>query len=178
MPARVPPSSPLSPQALEKADRPLRETLERSPHDATVRVVMTIGEADAPPKAGTAAVRGRSRRPAPPSPRATDRRSLIDARKRELEAAFGDVRRSLRGHGLKVTGGTVTRAIVAEGRAADVARCLDLPQVRRAVLDRECSRVPSRGAPRTRRDAPPAKPRVRPTAVKRPSRRTAAAKRM
>jgi len=175
MPARTSSSSPLSPQAIEKADRPLREALERSPHDATVRVVMTLGAPEEHRPPVPAATRGRSRRGAVAAAGPLDRRSLIDARKREMEAAFGALCRSLEGHGLKVAGGVVTRSLVAEGSVADVARCLDFPQVRRAVLDREWSRAPVQSRVRSGRGPGPSKPRPRAAAGKRPSRRPAGA---
>ncbi len=174
MPARVPSSPSPSPSAIGKSDRALRDVLERSPRDVTVRVVMTLGEPEGRRRAGPSAPRIAGPRAAAATPRLADRRALIDSRKRDFEEAYGGVRRSLEGLGLKVAGGGVTRGLVVEGRTADIARGLELPQVQRASLDREWTRPAARRAVRPAKRVAAAKPRVRSAGAAGPASRPAA----
>lgn len=123
--------------AAEKADASLRDALSKAVGDESIRVVFTLGGEPLvevmPPAVGRKSYSVRSATPR--RVLMSDRRALIEERKRRFDGAFGALKQSLVKRGLRVSGGEMTRAVVVEGAADDVAASLELPQVARAILD-------------------------------------------
>lgn len=64
------------------------------------------------------------------------RSALIEKRRAAIGDALAAVRERLSALSLTVKGGTVSRVVVCEGNAADIARALEDPDVINAVLDK------------------------------------------
>ena len=156
----------LSDVALEKADPALRNALANAEAAAPVRVIITLGDQEpAGVRPNSPRTLGSFRTTKAGSPTGTvNRRALIEDRRRSFAGSYGSLRKSLAGMGLRVSGGELTRAVVLEGGAADIAAALALPLVRRAILDQRIVNSPvirkrvSRFAPTATARVKPAKP--------------------
>ena len=118
--------------SLGKADNELRTFLRTAESDDPVRVVLILGEGDDTSGKNSAV----EVRPSDFNSKADYRNALIDRRKASLRDSVGDTVNSLRQLSLKLTGGEIVRAIVAEGSAGQIAGALKLPGVSSAMLDR------------------------------------------
>lgn len=127
----------LSASARAKSTPHLRAALAKADAQAPMRVVIALGDTvmdGAFP--GTPIVPGQLRTAKVGSQRTpATRRDLIAARRGHFQRSYDSVRRSLEKSGLKVAGGELTRAVVLEGKAADIAAALEMPLVRTATLD-------------------------------------------
>jgi hypothetical protein len=119
----------LSDDELSKADSNLRQALTSAKTDDHLRVVMILGLPDQPPTENP--------RPKQFVDRRAYRQALIDQQQQNVKAATGPVLESLKGLGLRISGGNLTRAMVVEGSAKAVASALGLSGIRSAALDVE-----------------------------------------
>jgi hypothetical protein len=113
----------------QKADPALREALENAEGHETLRTVMVLG--------GETIASDDSSSPQPDAfeDRTQYRQALISHQKNRLSQEIGAVKTQLRQRALNLSGGTITRAVVVEGKASDLLDALELPGVRHASLD-------------------------------------------
>lgn len=144
----------LSASEQQKADKNLLAALEKADATDPLRVIMLL---QAPSQ-----TRESAEISAGPD-RVAIRKALIAEQQAHNQAAFGESIAAIKAMDLTVYGGQTTRALVAEGSAAGVAKALALPGVKHAALDQAVRTIgdaapPSQKAPVTKKQ--PAKKRV------------------
>jgi hypothetical protein len=123
----------LKPAQIEKADKPLRETLRQVKPEERLRAILFLG-----PERPEAAQIESSKEISPDDfeSRSEYRGALIARQQKALAARYGKTLQELRDLDLDVHGGQQIRAVVVSGKARNIVACLSLEDVRQAVLDR------------------------------------------
>lgn len=125
----------LSGKYLEKADDSLREALEQAAEDESMRVILTLDE----DKCGSVQSIKNGLSPSDFESRTEFRKALVNRRKNLLAEQFAETRKKLRDARLELRGGEISRVIVVDGNARDIARSLSIPGVLRVTLDKKIS---------------------------------------
>ena len=122
-----------------KADQPLRDALRQAGPGDRVRAVIVLDPSRPVPVRATnrnelasQIVDGAATRSAGTSYRA----GLIQQQRERLKSEIGPVLNSLKGLSLDVSGGDLSKVVVAEGPAEKIMAGLKIPGVRSATLDR------------------------------------------
>ncbi len=111
-----------------KIDRSLQSVLQTAPSDDRLRVIMELAASDDPNDAPD---------PSQFESRVAYRRALIERQSAAHASAQAPIREKLAELGLDLKGGRLGRTLVVEGPVSGVLASLKLPEVHRAMLDRE-----------------------------------------
>ncbi len=123
----------LSKKDLKKVDDSLRKVLAKASADQNLRVILTLGDSSVDKKSSETD----SISPSDFKSRAEYREALIQIRQNSLEKQFAETRKQLKDASLKLRGGKVSRLIVADGSADDIARSLSIPGIKKVTLDKK-----------------------------------------
>jgi hypothetical protein len=126
----------LSEALAAKVQKDLVERLRVTSGDEWVRVVARLRPLDQPEEQS----RQVTRRPSAGQTREDFRRQLIQEREANVRASGrSEMLERLRGQGLNVSHGSMTDSVVIEGPSRDVARALEMDEIRHAALDARVS---------------------------------------
>jgi hypothetical protein len=69
------------------------------------------------------------------------RKALVDQRELQIAASTADTRNQLQALGIRILGGTLSPALIADGTAQQIGQALVLPEIESASLDRSVDLV-------------------------------------